>query len=345
MSAFQDLTSLEDTECSFEDFEMLLADTGDQTLSQIESLQKLHAALEDIDFETQIKVLNAFALCDDSVKQIIGSDENQYLHNFESFYDAAMEGFWQDLLRWGPLGAIVGRYLESLGRIKKVCLSVKKTGIKEGYLNENSNKYTWPVSLYLPDWQDWEPTVNALNVLFEGLKSAQKNFKAFKPMSMAPALRRCGFVITEREVKGAHTDIDWGAVGGTWLGILVCLGIGALIGASSGSVGLGVAVNYGAYGWVYKMAGGHLGSKNGPPLDERGWDAKKFMKAIDDMLKLVNQAYELDNIKATIEEKTAENAEKAKFLQKCAKVYLEEVKTIGRGLASAAFHLRPLIGR
>jgi hypothetical protein len=87
----------------------------------------------------------------------------------------------------------------------------------------------------------------------------------------------------------------------------------------------------------------HKWSDKGGKLGDRGWDADKMIKAAKIMLKMVDQGEKLKSINGAIDFQGQDKSEykyKIDFLKKCGKVYLEDVKEVGRGLASAIYHVK-----
>ena len=310
MSVFQDLTNLEDSFDS-QDLIMLAQEPSDERLEQLESIQMLYSALEGYSVEEQIKTLKALAAADSSVEALIGDNEDMYLYNFKQAYESAMEGFWQDWFRWGPFGALIGLYLQSFGRIRRCC----KDAINDGISQDKMNNWT-ARSLYLPDAKEFFKALDGLQALYDAMVSAAKNIDKFEPSQLFDKLKGTGIACTEKEVNGVK-KFDLKAVIGSWIG----------------------SIFFGAAGVI---VGGHMGSDKGGKLGQRGWNAANMVEAAKRMIKMVDQGEELKSIKNNIVENSAqakkEYGYKIEFLNKCGKVYLEDIKEIGRGLASAIYH-------
>ena len=312
MNSFSKLTELEE-KFDAQDLILLMSEPKNQQLEQLESLEALHCTLETYTSEEQIKALGAIASADKSVRAIIGFDEDQYMNNFNQVYETAMEGFWQDYFRWGLFGALIGQYLQSFGRIRKCCKEAINDGIDQNKMNNWTAR-----SLYLPDAKSFFSALDGLQALYDAMVAASKNIDKFEPSQLFDELKGTGIACTEKDVKGVK-KFDLKAVVGSWIGALF-------------------------FGTVGGIVGGHMASDRGGKLGQRGWNASNMVEAAKRMIKMVEQGEDLKSLKNSIITNSAQAKKeyeyKIEFLNKCGKVYLEDIKELGRGLASAIYHVK-----
>lgn len=332
MKVFSSLSNIEE-KFDAQDLILLMSEPKNQQLEQLESLEALHCTLEGYTPEEQIKTLGAMAAADKSVRAIVGFDEDQYMNNFNQMYEIAIEGFWQDFLRWGIFGALVGQYLQSLGRIRKCCKEAINDGIDQNKMNNWTAR-----SLYLPDASEFFKALDGLQALYDAMTKASKNLDGFEPSQLFDKLKGTGISCTEKEVNGVK-KIDWKAIGGSFLATFATGFIQGFAGPASivGTIaGLGTS--------LANTIGAHKASDRGGKLGQRGWNANNMTDAAKRMIKMVEQAENLKGIQNKIDMKSTEAKKeygyKIEFLNKCGKVYLEDIKEIGRGLASAIYHVK-----
>ena len=302
--------------------------------SQLETLDRLHMALSGLSDEQKECVLSVLVQCDPSVEAIIGSQSSEFIENFEAFHDAALEGFWQDFLRWGPFGSLIGLYLQSFGRIRKCCNEAINDGI------DQNKMHNWTArSLYLPDASEFFKAMDGLQALYDAMSKAAKNLKSFEPKQLFDKLKGTGIACTEKEVNGVK-KFDWKAIAGSFLGSFA---VGFVQGFLTTAGAAAVGNTVGLLAPLSITVGAHKWSDKGGKLGDRGWDADKMIKAAKIMIKMVDQGEKLKNINGAIDLQGQDKLEykyKIDFLKKCGKVYLEDVKEVGRGLASAIYHVK-----
>ena len=247
-------------------------------------------------------------LCSDAnFALLVGADMR--IENLDKAIDASVEHLLQDFLRWGPIGMIAGTYLASLGRIS----SVLNSGIDAGVSAEKMASWSGR-SVYLPSYEQFTKMMKGLKLLQTSCVQLVKNPKE-DLVKIVEALRACGIDASASGNINKKITTDWKAVAGDWIGN-ICLGLPG------------------------KIIGTHMLSNNGGTLSTRGWTPTNFIQGCKDMRSLVDNIKKLEDSKDTMIAKNPDNAAKLLFVKKAYSVYLHTVKNVGRGLASALYHIK-----
>ena len=234
------------------------------------------------------------------------SQTGDTLTNLDHYIEASMEGKLQDFLRFGLSGLVAGLYYSSLSRIRKIC---------EQYRNSTDVKVEDKTSLYLPDYFAYTQLIKKIDMLFEACVKFQKDPKA-DVKTIVDALRKGGANVGYNGSVQDLVSTDWKAVAGTWIGELILGGIFRL--PVLGSV-----------------LGAHVASDQGGKISNRGWDVGKIAQAAGQIADRIDKVYELKNMKPNVNSDDPELGAKLHFAANAYKVYLDVLKNVGRGVASA----------
>ena len=289
---------------------------------------------QDQAFNTVLEIRDIIKHCSDPkvAVEVFANDPTFYalfckegdpLQNLDTYIEASMEGKLQDFLRFGLAGLVAGAYYSSLSRIRTIC---------NKYRDSDDATVEDKPSLYLPKYDIFDDIIKKIDMLYDAVVTFQKDPKA-----------DVGKVITKLKQGGAQVSYggnvedlvhtDWRAVIGTFFGGTIYGFLGALIGAPGGPAGaIFGASMYGAAGG---SIGAHLASKNGGPIKSRGWNLEKITKACDIITTRIDRAIMLKDAKPAAKPDDPELGAKVNFVANVYKVYLDVIKNVGRGVASA----------
>lgn len=240
------------------------------------------------------------------------------------------ENLLQDFLRWGVGGMIAGAILARLSRIRSICARARVS------VDQEKMDKWYARSIYLPPADKMKLIMNGLERLADGIEATLKDPK-FDLTKLSDSLRACGIDVSTKGNVGKVITTDWGAVGGSFLG-QVFLGFGALAVADLTGVlfipgaGVRAAVN---------TVGGHMGSKNGERLADKGYTKGNLVEFADRMVKLIDRVETLKRMKAQqgIPDDAENLSAKLRFVKKAIDVLVHTIKNVGRGLAAAIGHV------
>lgn len=233
------------------------------------------------------------------------SQTGDTLTNLNNYIEASMEGKLQDFLRFGLDGLIANFYYSSLSRIRKVC---------EKYRNSTDIKVEDKTSLYLPDYFQFTQIIKKIDMLFDACEKFQKDPKADIRV-VVDGLRKGGANVGYDGSVQDLTGTDWKAVVGSWVGDIVFCALGIPI--------------------LGRVVGAHAASDNGGKIKNRGWDVGKIAQAAGMIADRIDKVYALKNMKPNANTDDPDLGAKIHFATNAYKIYLDVLKNVGRGVASA----------
>ena len=241
------------------------------------------------------------------------------------------ENLLQDFIRWGVGGMIAGAILARLSRIRSICAKARMSVDQE-----KMDKWT-ARSIYLPPVGKMKLIMTGLEGLADGIESTLKDPK-FDLSKLSDSLRACGIDVSYKGDVSKVVTTDWSAVAGSAVGriLLACSAIGAVTGAGLGAVLSGAAV-----GAAANILGGHVWSKNGERLADKGYTKGNLVEFADRMVKLIDRVETLKRMKAQqgLPDDAVNLSAKLRFIKKAIDVLVGAIKNVGRGLAAAIGHV------
>ena len=301
-----------------------------QQLDEDQAFAKLLAIQKELHTSTTPDSLIAIYDQDQTFHNLFNQEGNA-LENIDAYVTASNEGMLQDWLVYGLYGLVGTAIYAKLDRIRNICAK---------YANSNDPDVGNSYSLYLPSYAEYTRLIANINAIYDAfMKFAHDRNARLEPV--VTALNKAGVKVKYNGDIESLVSVDWKAVAGSIIARAIftglMIGAGALAGGPAGA-GLGLA-----YAGIHHVVGtqvvnGHtgalIGSEKGGHISGRGWDPNKVGKACAEMVQIIDKLDRL-KFKPVFDERDPDYTAKVRFVKQAYKAYLEVVKDVGRGLASA----------
>ena len=248
------------------------------------------------------------------------------LENLDKYIDASNEGLMQDYLAYGLIGLANRAELSDLARIRKICKQFSNSNVPD--VGERR-------SIYLPPYTTFVQLMKKMDAIFEGFMKFAKSPDTSLDVILTP-LKQAGVKVSSDGSIDDLTKIDWKAIAGSILSRVAGIGLvaatGAIIGGPAGAVIGGAAAA--ATSQASGHHGAHMFSKNGGPIQQRGWNAGRLAEAAKKIVELIDR---INTIKRTppVKINDPELAKKLRFVKNAFNAYTKVLKDVGRGVATA----------